>query len=227
MSDEVERLQSVYREYMPRVAGRWAPRNPGNEAILAELERRLVAILLAQPGPALAERRILDVGCGYGHFLGLLARLGAPPSSLHGVDLLAERIEEARSRHPQIDFRVGNAERLPYPDGAFDLVLLFSVFTSILDPRMRAAVAAEVTRVLEPGGAILWYDFRFDNPRNPNVRGIGRREVARIFPGRAGRLRSVTLLPPLARRLGRLTPALYPALAAVPPLRSHYLGLLA
>jgi ubiquinone/menaquinone biosynthesis C-methylase UbiE len=220
---EVERLRTVYRQYMPRVAGRWDARNGGVLAILDELERQVAAVLVDEPLP---ELRVLDVGCGFGHFLGLLERLGARPEHLHGIDLLAERIGPARSAHPTFDLRVGNAEELPWPDRSFDLVLVFSVFTSILDARMRAAVAGEVTRVLEPRGAILWYDLRFDNPWNPNVSGIGRREVQRLFPRHGGQLRTVTFLPPLARRLGPLMPAIYPVLAAVPPLRSHRLGLL-
>jgi len=223
---EIERLQSVYREYMPRVAARWSPENRGNQAILAELERRVSRMLSGSGLVPLGERRVLDVGCGHGHFLGLLQSLGARASNLHGVDLLAERIAYARSHHPGIRFSVGNAGELAYPDHFFDLVLLFSVLTSILDPEMRKRVAAEVTRVLKPGGAILWYDFRFDDPWNPNVRGVRRTEIATYFPDCRRRLQSVTLLPPLARRLGPFTSVLYPLLARVPTLRTHNLGLL-
>jgi hypothetical protein len=73
---------------------------------------------------------------------------------------------------------------------------------------------------------VLWYDFRYDNPRNPNVRGITKRHVEALFPGFYMCLHTITLLPPLARRLGRLTPVLYPVLIAIPPLRTHYLGVL-
>jgi SAM-dependent methyltransferase len=223
---EVERLLTVYREYMPTVAARWDPGNRGNAAILSELEGRATAVLAAGGRVPLDGESVLDVGCGYGHFLGVLASLGADPSRLHGIDLVPERVEAARHRHPGIDFRVGNGAELPFEDGAFDLVLLFSVFTSILDPAMRRGLAAEVTRVLRVGGAILWYDFRYDSPRNPNVRGVGRAEIDRHFPGWPRRLETMTLLPPLARRLGPLTPTLYRALGAVPLLRSHYIGLL-
>ena len=43
----------------------------------------------------------------------------------------------------------------------------------------------------------MWYDFRFDNPQNRQVRGIGRRELRALFPQLRGRIRSVTLAPPL------------------------------
>ena len=119
-----------------------------------------------------------------------------------------------------------NAEQLGFPDGAFDLVLLFTVFTSILDDRMARSVAREVERVLKPGGAVVWYDFRYDNPWNPNVRGMTKATIRSLFADFELKLQMVTLLPPLARRLGRATSILYPVLAAVPLLRTHYLGLL-
>ena len=59
---------------------------------------------------------------------------------------------------PISNLTIGNGEELPYGNGTFDLVLLFSVLTSILDPRVQANLAAEARRVLRPGGAILWYD---------------------------------------------------------------------
>ena len=41
---------------------------------------------------------------------------------------------------------------------------------------MKQKVAAEMLRVVKPQGLILWYDFRYNNPRNSNVRGIGAAE---------------------------------------------------
>jgi ubiquinone/menaquinone biosynthesis C-methylase UbiE len=60
-------------------------------------------------------------------------KYGARPENLYGIDLLDERIEEAKRLSPNIDFRCGNAEELPYEDGLFDIVIQFTVFTSILD----------------------------------------------------------------------------------------------
>ena len=58
------------------------------------------------------------------------------------------------------------------------------------------------------------------------MRGVGEARVRALFPGLKGDLTGVTLVPPLARRLGPLTPIAYPVLASMPPLRSHLLGLL-
>jgi SAM-dependent methyltransferase len=109
---------------------------------------------------------------------------------------------------------------------SFDLVLAYTIFSSILDRVMAANVASEITRVLRPGGGIVWYDFRCDSPSNRNVRGIGADGVRRLFPELHGELASLTLLPPVVRRLGFLTPVAHRPLALVPPVRSHLLGLL-
>lgn len=227
-STEVQRLTEVYRHYRESatIQAQWSEANPGNRAIVGERTRVLEELLRSNGFLPLTDRRILDVGCGSGKVLAGFTQWGAKPENLYGVDLLPDRIEAARRAHPQIHFQQGNAEVLDFPDGSFDLVLLFTVFTSILDDGMARNVAAEVRRVLKPEGAIVWYDFRYDNPRNPNVRGVNRARIAALFPGFEQRLRTVTLLPPLARRLGRATPILYPVLARIPALRTHELGLL-
>ena len=74
---------------------------------------------------------------------------------------------------------------------------------------------------------MLWYDFAYDNPRNPDVRGVRASEVRSLFDGLDVHLRRITLAPPIARRIpDLLLPVFYPLLSAVPLLRTHYLGLL-
>lgn len=224
-SDEVERLAKVYQVYQqdPAAQARWAAADPGNRWIAKE--RAYGIARSVSPFMPLQGRLILDIGCGHGGVLASLIDLGAQPHNLYGIDLLPERIEAARRAYPNIHFSCGNAEHLDFPDALFDLVLLFTVLSSILDDRMAHNLANEVRRVLKPGGAVLWYDFRYNNPWNPHVRGMTKNHIGRFFPGFEMHLRTITLLPPLARRLGRLTPVLYPLLAAIPPLRTHYLGL--
>ena len=54
-------------------------------------------------------------------------------------------------------------------------------------------------------GIILWYDFRYDNPHNADVRGISKKEVKCLFPdAKKIFFFDVTLAPPLGRRVGRL-----------------------
>ncbi len=224
----MDRLARVYRGYAEsaQVRQRWDQANPGNRAVLRE-RRRATRDLLASGGwLPLRGRQVLDVGCGSGGELASLTEFGAEPGDLFGVDLLPDRIALAREQFPELHFRVANGESLPFPPDRFDLVMAYTLFSSILDATMVGNVATEITRVLRPGGAVLWYDFRYDNPGNPNVHGMTQGQIGSLFPSLRATLRSITLLPPLARRLGRLTPALYPVLGRVPPLRTHYLGLL-
>jgi ubiquinone/menaquinone biosynthesis C-methylase UbiE len=225
---EVDRLKGVYRRYSARDFGRtkWSAANRGNQAIRGERERKTRELLERFGLFPFADRRILDVGCGTGEQLALFERWGARPEKLFGVDLIPDRIRRARQRFPQITFQLANAESLPFHDGSFDLVSTFTVFTSILNRQMAANIGREINRILAPGGSVLWYDFRMNNPFNQHVRGVSRRRVQRLFPGFKVVLEAISLLPPLARHLGSFTDRLYGPLRAVPFLRTHLLGLL-
>ena len=226
--DEHVRLVQVYRGYESSEHEQWKrdQANPGNLRATREHQATLRRLLEREDLLPLSGRRLLDVGCGWGHTLERMVALGADPALCTGVDLLADRIEGARHRHPEMHFRHADARRLPLPDHSVDLVLLNVVFSSILDDDIAAAVAAEVTRVLAPGGAVVWYDNRYPTPGNDNVRRYSRSDVRRIFPEFSFRGRTVGLLPPVARRLGRTTPLTYPLLSALPPLRSKWLAVL-
>ena len=225
---EVDRLTEVYREYRDRGWGetKWSITNKGNQAMLRERDRKLKQILKRAGLLPLDNRRILDIGCGTGEMLAGFQSWGAKSENLFGVDLLPARVERAKETFPQLNFQQVNAEGLPFTDGFFDLVSVFTVFSSILDHRMTYNVSREIDRILRPGGAVIWYDFRYNSPFNPHVRGISRKTIRRLFTGFDSHLVSTTLLPPLARRLGRLTDRLYPRLALLAFLRSHYLGML-
>lgn len=228
MTDEIDRIARAYRGYEEEqlATKRWSLANRGNRAALDERQRTVKKMLAAKGWLPLGSRRVLEVGCGTGAELARLMAFGADPRRLVGVDLLADRVEAAKASFPAFDLRVANAERMEFSDGEFDLVLALTLFSSINDAHMASNVAGEIERVLRPGGAVLWYDFRYNNPSNPNVHGMNEAAVRSLFPGLSGPLTALTLLPPLARRLGPLTPALYPVLASAPPLRTHLVGLL-
>lgn len=225
---EVDRLKEVYWEYSQRGwrKTKWAVTNRGNQAIRQERERKLKQLLQRGGFLPLGRRRILDVGCGTGETLAGFRAWGARPENLFGVDLLSDRICRAKENFPEMNFQEANAETLSFANAFFDLVTVFTVFTSILDPQMTRNLSREINRVLRSGGAVLWYDFRMNNPFNPHVRGISRKGIRKLFPGLHSRMVTITLIPPLARRWGCLTDLLYPCFASLPFLRSHYLGVL-
>jgi SAM-dependent methyltransferase len=104
----------------------------------------------------LKDRRVLDVGCGRGGTVALLAeRFDADAT---GVDLSPEAVAFCRRvhRHPRTRFEVGDAEHLPVADGVFDVVT--NIESSHTYPSLRAFFA-EVARVLVSGGLFLYTDL--------------------------------------------------------------------
>jgi ubiquinone/menaquinone biosynthesis C-methylase UbiE len=211
----------------PRESGaddRYALSDPANLYLFQRRERALLELLHRQALLPLEAARIIDIGCGNGALVADLARYGARPALLHGVDLLPDRIASARVRCPShAAFSLGNAEDLPYPAGAFDIALMFTVLSSILDSRTRERVATEAMRVLRPGGSLIIYDFTW-NPGNRDVRGVRASDLQELFAGCLIDTRRVTLAPPILRRTARLSWTLTSALESLPFLRSHLLA---
>jgi len=66
----------------------------------------------------------------------------------------------------------------------------------------------------------------YNNPANPHVLGIDKREIEDLFPGVSGKLKRITLAPPLAKYIPDFAiPVVYPILSAIPFMCTHYLGL--
>lgn len=225
---ELQRLRRVFGGYEQRgfTQSKWSGANEGNQIMLRERSRELGALLDRHGLLPLTSRRILDLGCGTGELLAGFQEWDARPANLFGVDLLADRVEMAAKQFPLLTFLQANAEDLPFSDGLFDMICIFTVFSSILDGNMAWNIGREIERILTSNGTIIWYDFRVKNPANRHTHGMSRREIRALFPGFRLDLRSVTVVPPLARRLGAMTLWLYPWLARVSFLRTHYLGLL-
>ena len=141
-----------------------------------------------------------------------------------GVDLRKAAVEQAAAAHPRGIFLEAAADEMPFMDGSFDVAVCAVLFSSLLSQAMETRVAAEIRRVLRPWGWVVWYDLRYDNPGNPAVHGMTRERIGELFSGWPAELRTYTLLPPIARRLGPTTPVAYPLLHAIPWLRSHLLG---
>jgi len=173
---------------------------------------------------SLEKLRILDVGCGSGGHLRRMADFGVEPANCFGVDLFRRSLCGARRLNPNIQFLEAHGARLPFADEAFDLIFQYTMLTSVLDARLRREIVSEMRRTLRPGGYLIWYDFAYSNPQNPNVRGIGRKEIRQLLGGFRINLRRVTLAPPLGRPAAGISPLLYRLLVAIPLLRSHYYG---
>jgi SAM-dependent methyltransferase len=119
------------------------------EAVTTPTAARLVKFAGVRKG-----QRVLDVGCGTGVVSITAARASA---KVTGIDLTPELLERARENsriaEVDIDWREGDAEALPFDDGAFDVVL--SQFGHMFAPRPEVAIY-EMLRVLRSGGVIAF-----------------------------------------------------------------------
>lgn len=223
MNDET---RAVAERYARRAAGdRYHPLQPAVWRERQGRQRALIELLTRHAPRPVGTLDLLEVGCGHGDNLLELLTLGFDPARLVGNELLPERAAAARLRlPPAVALHEGDATALPFAPASFDLVLQSTVFSSLLDDAFQQRLAARMWDWLRPGGAVLWYDFTWDNPRNPDVRGVPLARVRALFPQGRIDARRVTLAPPLARAVGRWPGAVHGALQAVPWLRTHVLA---
>jgi len=206
--------------------GYYSMLDPGHLYLMQRREEALLRALATHRLYPLAGRRVLDVGCGGGEELTRLLLCGAERRALVGVEIQFQRLLNLRRRFPGLGAVHADATRLPFASGSFDLVHQATMMTLVLDAEVRTGIAAEMLRVCKASGAILWFDFRYSNPRNPDTRGIGATEIRRLFPGCDVSLEAVCLAPPVARRLARFSPTACRVLEWLRPLRTHYLAVI-
>ena len=220
-------IAAIAERYARRDAGdRYSLLRPEVWQMLQERERALLKLLAQRPGRP-QEWRLTEVGCGTGGNLLELLRTGFAPEHLCGIELLQERFEQAqRVLPPQLKLLAGDATQAAIEPASQDFVFQSTVFSSILSDAVQEQLAAAMWRWLKPGGAVLWYDFIIDNPRNPDVRGVPLRRVRELFPQARVSSQRLTLAPPLARLVCRLHPGAYTVFNSIPWLRTHVLAVI-
>jgi SAM-dependent methyltransferase len=228
-TDPHDELRAVAERYARRPADdRYHPLRPEIWQARQDRQRALIALLGRHAGKALHALDVLEVGAGHGDNLLELLTLGFDPARLVANELLPDRAAVARRRLPAATaLHVGDATGLALPDAGFDIVLQSTVFTSLLDDGFQERLAERMWRWVRPGGAVLWYDFSWDNPRNPDVRAVPLARVRALFPEGTVHARRVTLAPPIGRAVVRVHPAAWRLFNAVPWLRTHVLAWIA
>jgi SAM-dependent methyltransferase len=135
----------------PGSATRWGPlwgARPVDWALSEDLQRPTYEAALEHTGLAPGQR-VLDIGCGAGSFLRLVAERGGVP---HGLDASEALIAFTRTRLPDADLRVGEMEDLPWDDDTFDLVTGFNAFFFAND---MVAALREAGRVAKAGAPVV------------------------------------------------------------------------
>ncbi len=225
----VEEAQQT-REAYERQGVRWQDERyrswmPGNLFAAQEGERVMLGMLRQRGLLPLDGREILEVGCGDGKQLARFLARGSRPGNLHGIDVQEDLVAVGREIMPEADVRVADATELPYADGQFDLVLAFTMLSSMRSDESRRKAASEMVRVIGPDGAVVVYDFAV-NPRNADVQPVGLKDIRELFPGCRIQARRVTLAPPLARAVAKRSWLACSLLNAIPLLRTHRLALI-
>lgn len=223
---EHDETTAVAARYAKRAGeDRYSPLQPDVWQLLQERQRALIRAFKRHSLHDLGALKLTEVGCGGGGNLLELLRLGFAPENLQGIELLPERHAKARQVLPAATrLWLGDARSVPMAPASLDLVLQCTVFSSLLDNGFQQQLADAMWRWLRPGGAVVWYDFTVDNPRNPDVRGVPVRRLHGLFPQAHISHQRVTLAPPLARAVCHVHPALYRLFNALPLLRTHVLA---
>jgi SAM-dependent methyltransferase len=202
-------------------AGMYLHLRPAERYIHATRDAALFRALARAGVTSLGSQRILEVGCSTGSLLKSLLQYGADPGLATGIDL-SPQAARAAQKAVASDVAVADGAILPFSDGKFDLVFLFTALSSMLDMEVRRHAAREALRVLAPAGHVVVYDFQ-SNPFNTRVRPVRIAELRHLFEGATIVLDRVTLAPPLVRILGGRTRACE-ALERLNWLRSHILA---
>jgi ubiquinone/menaquinone biosynthesis C-methylase UbiE len=222
--NDIKRLKQEYavRKNQQATIKKYSPLD-SSYLFMLQQRQRTVAKLLQQIGvETLPQGKILEIGCGHGDVLHELLFHRIRSDNLYGIDLLPDRIIQAKSRFPNLNLSTADAQKLPFSSNQFDLVVQFTVFSSILDEIIKVKIAAEMLRVIKPDGWILWYDFWL-NPTNAQTKGIRKIEIRKLFPSCELRFKRLTLAPPIARRLVPVSWTLSALLEKLALFNTHYL----
>lgn len=122
-----------------------------------QMDQRLIDWMKTHLGSD-SKIKILDLGCGPGSMIPFLRQF--KNAEIYGVDISPAFVDIARKKHPDIDFRVGDAEVLPYTTGTFDAVLCSGMLHHIPDLNQ---VFSEIRRVLKPNGFMFAREPNEDN----------------------------------------------------------------
>lgn len=142
------RISNLYRYFAPI----YTPFRPyWTRALIREAERYVDQIAL--PAALHPAAVVLDLGCGPGSNLDRLQRLGLPYAQYVGFDLSSAMLSASKSpKTDLVDFTMGNAHRLPFARGSFDVIISTWMFSHLHEP---GQAVREAWTLLQPGGWLI------------------------------------------------------------------------
>ena len=147
--------QAITDRYARRVTGdgRYSFLRPDVFLGVQERQRVMLQLLHKHGVSNLADLRMLEVGCGTGGNLLEFLRMGCVPEHMTGIELLPERYAQARHLLPAaVHLYEGDALLADVPHASQDVVLVSTVFSSVLDPAFQQSLADALWRWVRPGG---------------------------------------------------------------------------
>jgi ubiquinone/menaquinone biosynthesis C-methylase UbiE len=136
--------------------------NVDHADVIARKVQHLLALCSIMLGPP-RQQRVLDVGCGIGLTDALLV---GQVRELHGIDISPESVERARASNPCVRYTSFDGRAFPLADASIDLAFAICVLHHV-PLEQRATFAAEMRRVVRPGGVAVIFEH---NPFNPVTR---------------------------------------------------------
>lgn len=221
---EIDEVRKRYERRKANVeSDRYSFLNPSVWQNVQECQRAKLKLFAELGITSFNETKLIEVGCGSGGNLLEFLRWGFEPENLKGIELLEDRAAQASKVLPAGMIYCGDANRVNLPVASQDIVFQSTVFSSLLDDAFQMDLAARMWGWVKPGGGVLWYDFIYNNPNNPDVRGVPLKRVHALFPQGRFMVKRITLAPPLARNVCKFHSSLYPVFNLFPFLRTHVL----
>lgn len=168
------------------------------------------------------DKKLLEIGAGTGNNLLEFWKLGFEKENIFANEINPNRYDKLLEKIDVNNIFLGDALDIETEE-KFDVILVSTVFTSILDCDLKNKIAIKMFDLLNKGGLIIWYDFRYNNPNNKNVKAISKKEIKKLFPkSNKSIFYNITLAPPIGRSL----PTFYSFLNLMPFLRTHILAII-
>lgn len=226
MQTESEKIKERYaKRNVAHIKNRYSLLNPSTLKATQEKQKCILDLFKNNlQWQDFSEKKLFEIGCGNGGNLLDFLRFGFLPKNLIGNELLEERCSFLRETLPtSLIIYEGDILDVEVDKCSQDIVFQSLVFSSILEDSLQESAAHKMWEWVKPGGGILWYDFTYNNPSNPDVRGVPISRVKDLFPNGKATIKRLTLAPPISRRVCSIWPPLYHILNTMPWLRTHIL----